>query len=72
MGKLAAVLMGVLFLAGPAVAHEKRADKCGCHHQYGLRHCHPKFKTKTCEAPVKATAPVKDAKAEKKAKKVQL
>ncbi|MDQ3263880.1 MAG: hypothetical protein M3Y59_09485, partial [Myxococcota bacterium] len=43
---------------GPAAAHEKRADKCGCHHQYGLRHCHPKYKTKTCEAPVKATGKV--------------
>ncbi len=59
MGKwAAAVVLGVWCWAGPAAAHEKRADKCGCHHQYGLRHCHPKYKTKTCEAPVKATETV--------------
>lgn len=58
MGKWAAVVLGVLCFVGPVAAHEKRADKCGCHHQYGLRHCHPKYKTKTCEAPVKATGKV--------------
>ena len=46
-----------LCLAGlPASAHEnKRTDACGCHHQWGLRHCHPKKKTPRCEAPARST-----------------
>lgn len=32
---------------------KKRVDACGCHHVYGLRHCHPARKTDHCEAPVK-------------------
>lgn len=55
MGKWGGLWIAAMLLAAPAVAHEKRADKCGCHHQYGLRHCHPKKKTDHCEAPVKAT-----------------
>jgi hypothetical protein len=35
----------------------KRVDACGCHHQYGLRHCHPKLKSSRCEAPVRAELP---------------
>ncbi len=51
-GALAAV--GAMLLWGtPSAAHvEKRTDPCGCHHQWGLRHCHPKKKTQRCEAPV--------------------
>lgn len=45
-----AVALGLL-VAAPVVGHEKRTDRCGCHHQYGLRHCHPNKKTRTCEAP---------------------
>jgi hypothetical protein len=33
---------------------KKRTDACGCHHHFGLRHCHPKRKTPRCEAPVRA------------------
>lgn len=38
-----------------AKCEKKRVDACGCHHVYGLRHCHPTRKTDHCEAPVKAT-----------------
>lgn len=54
-----------LLLAPPALANappierthsspcaKKRTDSCGCHHYYGLRHCHPKLKTQKCERPV--------------------
>jgi hypothetical protein len=44
-------------MAAPAWAHEKRTDRCGCHHEFGLRHCHPNKKTQGCEAPVKAKVP---------------
>lgn len=55
---LRALALGGLVLALPASAHDsKRTDKCGCHHQFGLRHCHPKKKTQRCEAPVKAVQP---------------
>lgn len=43
----------LLLWSSPAEAHkEKRTDPCGCHHQWGLRHCHPKKKSPRCEAPV--------------------
>jgi hypothetical protein len=37
---------------------QKRTDACGCHHHFGLRHCHPKRKTARCEAPVASQRPV--------------
>lgn len=43
----------------PSVCAKKRVDACGCHHVYGVRHCHPNRKSDHCEAPVKATAPEK-------------
>jgi hypothetical protein len=43
----------------PSVCAKKRVDACGCHHVYGIRHCHPNRKTNHCEAPVNATAPEK-------------
>lgn len=52
MGRIAFIALGLLALG--AEAHEgKRIDKCGCHQQYGLRHCHPKRRTPRCEAPVR-------------------
>ena len=52
---IVAVACAVLWGA-PAWGHvEKRTDPCGCHHQWGLRHCHPKKKTQRCEAPVKSS-----------------
>src|SRR5688572_22341764 len=44
------------FAGSAAAAHEnKRTDACGCHHQWGLRHCHPKKKSPRCEAPARST-----------------
>jgi len=53
------LLLGAgLLVAAPAWAHDnKRTDKCGCHHQYGLRHCHPNKETPGCEAPASAKSP---------------
>lgn len=61
MGKLWGLFLGAALLAAPATAraHQKRTDRCGCHHQYGLRHCHPNKKTQSCEAPVQGKAKVK-------------
>ena len=41
----------------PSVCAKKRVDACGCHHVYGIRHCHPNRKSDHCEAPVKAEVP---------------
>jgi hypothetical protein len=41
----------------PSICAKKRVDACGCHHVYGIRHCHPNRKGEHCEAPVKAVAP---------------
>ena len=68
MGILGALLMAVTVNAGPvevktapvfnpAVCSKKRVDACGCHHVYGVRHCHPKRKSDHCEAMVQASEP---------------
>ena len=73
MGAIAAVLLALSMgqttygaaaeqSRGPSCS-KKRVDACGCHHVYGLRHCHPNRKTPKCEAPVKATAPEETKKA---------
>jgi hypothetical protein len=65
MGILGALLVAVTVNAGPvevktapvfnpAICAKKRVDACGCHHVYGVRHCHPKRKSEHCEAMVKA------------------
>jgi hypothetical protein len=65
MGILGALWVAVAVNAGPvevkttpvfnpAVCAKKRVDACGCHHVYGVRHCHPKRKSEHCEAMVKA------------------
>jgi hypothetical protein len=65
MGILGALLVAVTVNAGPvevktapvfnpAICAKKRVDPCGCHHVYGVRHCHPKRKSEHCEAMVKA------------------
>lgn len=51
----------------PQICAKKRVDPCGCHHIYGMRHCHPNRKSDHCEAPVKAT---KDVTTEAHAKKL--
>ena len=53
MGKLTVLV--ALLVAAPGLGHEARMDKCGCHNQYGLRHCHPSKRTKRCERTVKDT-----------------
>ncbi|AGC41415.1 hypothetical protein MYSTI_00056 [Myxococcus stipitatus DSM 14675] len=45
-------LAGPVF--NPSICAKKRVDACGCHHVYGIRHCHPNRKGEHCEAPVKA------------------
>jgi hypothetical protein len=65
MGILGALLVAVTVNAGPvevktapvfnpSICAKKRVDPCGCHHVYGVRHCHPKRKSEHCEAMVKA------------------
>lgn len=53
----------------PSACAKKRVDPCGCHHVYGIRHCHPNRKGDHCEAPVKAEveSPRKRQDASKKA-----
>jgi hypothetical protein len=61
MGILGALLVAVTVNAGPvevktapvfnpSICAKKRVDACGCHHVYGVRHCHPKRKTEHCES----------------------
>jgi hypothetical protein len=68
MGILGALLVAMTVNAGPvevktapvfnpAVCSKKRVDACGCHHVYGVRHCHPKRKSDHCEAMVQASEP---------------
>jgi hypothetical protein len=35
---------------GPRECTKKRVDPCGCHHVYGVRHCHPNRATAHCES----------------------
>jgi hypothetical protein len=69
MGILGALLVAVTVNAGPvevktapvfnpAVCSKKRVDACGCHHVYGVRHCHPKRKSEHCESMAQASEPV--------------
>lgn len=61
MGILGALLVAVAVNAGPvevktapvfnpSICNKKRVDACGCHHVYGVRHCHPKRKSEHCES----------------------
>jgi hypothetical protein len=44
---------------GTQSCQKKRVDACGCHHVYGVRHCHPKRKSEHCEVmAVREIAPV--------------
>jgi hypothetical protein len=36
----------------PSLCAKKRVDSCGCHHVYGVRHCHTKRQTEHCEGMV--------------------
>jgi hypothetical protein len=68
MGILGALMVAATLHAGPvdvktapvfnpAICGKKRVDACGCHHVYGVRHCHPKRKSEHCEAMVRADEP---------------
>lgn len=68
MGILGALLVAVTVNAGPvdvktapvfnpSVCSKKRVDACGCHHVYGVRHCHPKRKSEHCESMAQALEP---------------
>ncbi|MCY1018101.1 hypothetical protein [Pyxidicoccus sp. MSG2] len=48
----------------PSTCAKKRVDPCGCHHVYGIRHCHPNRKGDHCEAPVKAQLPAESTEAQ--------
>lgn len=61
MGILGALLVAMTVNAGPvevktapvfnpSICNKKRVDACGCHHVYGVRHCHPKRKSEHCES----------------------
>ena len=61
MGILGALLVAMAVNAGPvevktapvfnpSICGKKRVDACGCHHVYGVRHCHPKRKSEHCES----------------------
>ena len=74
MGIVAAVLMAVSLNAAPVylsrpvdpqVCAKKRVDPCGCHHVYGMRHCHPNRKGDHCESPVKASTDVTSSQPQK-------
>ena len=68
MGTVRAWVVGVALWSGAAWAappppsfplgpcSRKRVDPCGCHHVYGLRHCHPNRKTPHCELPARAAS----------------
>ncbi|MET0403412.1 MAG: hypothetical protein ABW123_13450 [Cystobacter sp.] len=36
----------------PSLCAKKRVDSCGCHHVYGVRHCHSKRQSEHCEGMV--------------------
>ena len=74
MGAVAGILLALGLNAAPVylsrpvdpqICAKKRVDPCGCHHVYGMRHCHPNRKSDHCEAPVKASKDVTKAQAKK-------
>ena len=48
------LLLGALLWTPPLLRTDrcakKRVDACGCHHVFGVRHCHPSRRTTHCEA----------------------
>ncbi len=38
----------------PSLCAKKRVDSCGCHHVYGVRHCHSKRQSEHCEGLVQS------------------
>lgn len=62
MGKFVAVWACALWVAVPIFAEgpcaKKRVDACGCHHVFGIRHCHPNRKTSKCQATASEKRPL--------------
>ncbi|MBM7112392.1 hypothetical protein [Archangium primigenium] len=65
MGIFGAVVMALTVHAGPlevktapvfnpSLCAKKRVDSCGCHHVYGVRHCHSKRQSEHCESMAQA------------------
>ena len=55
LGKLGTmVLLAATLWTPPLVKSgrclKKPVDSCGCHHVFGVRHCHPSRRTNHCEA----------------------
>jgi hypothetical protein len=46
--------------AGTQSCEKKRVDACGCHHVYGVRHCHPNRRSNHCEQLAEATVKLQD------------
>ena len=68
MGLFGAMVLALAVNAGPVEAKtapvfnpslcaKKRVDACGCHHVYGVRHCHPKRQTEHCAGMAQANDP---------------
>jgi hypothetical protein len=64
MGILGALVVAMAVQAGPvevkvapvfnpSLCAKKRVDSCGCHHVYGVRHCHSKRQSGHCEGMVR-------------------
>jgi hypothetical protein len=54
MVRVMALVLGAALWTPPLVRTElcakKRVDSCGCHHVFGVRHCHPNRRSAHCEA----------------------
>ncbi|HLL54080.1 MAG TPA: hypothetical protein VK447_11060 [Myxococcaceae bacterium] len=61
MVKLGAILLAAVLWTPPLVktgrCMKKPVDPCGCHHVYGVRHCHPTRRTSHCEARAETQQP---------------
>lgn len=60
------LLLGVVLGTPPLLRTDrcakKRVDACGCHHVFGVRHCHPSRRTDHCEVIAAAAVPAHSAK----------
>jgi hypothetical protein len=68
--RVLAAALAVALVSATAQAHyTKRTDACGCHHQWGVRHCHPSKMTSHCESPAGKTGAEKKKSPSKPEKK---
>lgn len=63
MVKVMALVLGAALWTPPLLRTDrcakKRVDACGCHHVFGVRHCHPNRRTPHCEALAQVELPNK-------------